>query len=662
MSHLSPTPAQEMTIALEHHRAGRLAKADAIYRRLLTRHPNQPDLHHLHGLVEMSVGHIDEAIKFMRRAIDLNSENSDYHTNLGNALRRKNLNDEAIDSYNAALRLNPNIPETHTNLGNALADMGKIDEAIAAHRKAIELKPEFVFAYANLGNALRIKGLLQESIEVQRQAVRLQPNLAELHANMGLSLSENGQMDEGAEEYRESLRLKPNQPQSQSNFGDLLMKLGQIEAAVACFEAAVKFAPGDAGIGSNLVFALNFDSRCSAAEILSRHREWAARITPAIPPLFRRQDHAPDPNRKLRIGYVSANLCDHVIGRNMLPIFRHRNVAEFETFCYSSVRQADAITREFMLLSDEWRDITWMQDDAVARMVADDRIDILVDLSLQLPGGRLRAFGAKPAPIQIAFAGYPGTTGMTQMDYRLTDQYLDPPRESDAFYSEQSIRLPHSFWCYDPAAMGVAEGFDVAPLPAMKNGFITFGCLNSFHKVNAACLGLWAKTMSAVPKSRLILLAPPGKTRQWVLEQFQSHGVDPGRIEFVGRQSRGDYLRTYDRIDLGLDSLPYNGHTTSLDSIWMGVPVVTLVGKTVVGRAGFSQLSNLNLAQLVARDADEFVRIVSATASDVSVLATVRAGLRERMLRSPLTDATRFAADIESVYRQVWRTWCQRTQ
>jgi predicted O-linked N-acetylglucosamine transferase (SPINDLY family) len=660
MSQTPPSPAQEMSIALAHHRAGRVNEADAIYKRLLQSYPNQPDLHHLHGLVELSRNRIDAAVDSIRRAIFLNPGNPDYHTNLGNALRRKQLNEEAIACYKESLRLNPNVPESNSNLGNALVELGRIDEAIAAHRKAIELRPDFAYAYANLGNALRMKGLVDESIAAQRESIRLQPNLPELRTNLALTLSEDGQIDESVDELQESLRQKPNQPSGQSNLGGLFMKVGQVEKAVACFETAAKLAPNDAAIGSNLVFALNFDPRFGAGEILARHREWAARITPERPALFRAGDYDRDSNRKLRIGYVSAFLWDHVIARNMLPIFRNRNKAEFDTVCYSMVGRPDAVTEEFQSLSDCWREITTMTDDAAAKLIAQDRIDILLDLTLHLPRGRPRIFGGKPAPIQIAFAGYPGTTGMRQIDYRLTDPYLDPPGETDGFYAEESIRLPHSFWCYDPDAMDARDGFDVGPLSAQSNGFITFGCLNSFHKVNTECLKLWAAAMYEVPRSRLILQAPVGRVRQWVGQQFQLQGVDADRIEFVGRQSHIDYLHTYDRIDIGLDSIPYNGHTTSLDSLWMGVPVVTVVGNTVVGRAGFSQLANLNLAHLAAKNCDEFVRIVASLASDVAALAALRAGLRERMLQSPLTDSRGFTAAIERVYRDVWKTWCAR--
>jgi protein O-GlcNAc transferase len=241
----------------------------------------------------------------------------------------------------------------------------------------------------------------------------------------------------------------------------------------------------------------------------------------------------------------------------------------------------------------------------------------------------------------------------------LTDPYLDPEGEGDAFYSERSIRLPHSFWCYDPTSMEVAEGFDVGPLPALANGYVTFGCLNSFVKVNAMALALWAKVLTSVGRSRFLMLAPKGASRQRVLTSLSNLGVDSDRIEFVDRQSRSNYLRTYNRIDVGLDTLPYNGHTTSLDSLWMGVPVVSLVGKTVVGRAGFSQLSNLGLAHLAADTPEEFVRIAGTLAADLAALSDLRNTMRERMRLSPLTHAQEFVRDIEKCYRQFWRKWCE---
>jgi predicted O-linked N-acetylglucosamine transferase (SPINDLY family) len=255
--------------------------------------------------------------------------------------------------------------------------------------------------------------------------------------------------------------------------------------------------------------------------------------------------------------------------------------------------------------------------------------------------------------VQVTWLGYPGTTGLETIDYRLTDPYLDPPDESDQFYTEPSIRLPHTFWCIDPEAMNLAEIPSINPLPALQAGHVTFGCLNNFCKVNQPLLELWARVLDAVPGSRMLLLAPPGSRREWVSR------ILGNRADFVSRTNRENYLRYYNRIDLGLDTLPYNGHTTSIDSLWMGVPVVTLLGRTVVGRAGFSQLSNVGLTELVATTPDQFIELAAKLAADIPRLAELRQTLRDRTRSSPLMDGERFTRDIESAYRRMWLRWCK---
>jgi predicted O-linked N-acetylglucosamine transferase (SPINDLY family) len=264
-------------------------------------------------------------------------------------------------------------------------------------------------------------------------------------------------------------------------------------------------------------------------------------------------------------------------------------------------------------------------------------------------------FARKPAPVQVCWLAYPGTTGVTAIDYRLTDPYLDPPGMFDRYYSEESIRLPHCFWCYDP--LTTEPG--VSRLPALETGYVTFGCLSSFFKLNSEVLRLWSAVMNVVDRSRLILMAPEGSARRWVLDFFAARGISAERITFVPFQKRIDYLVTYHQIDIILETLPANGHTTSLDAFWMGVPVPTLVGQTAVGRAGVSLLENLGLPELIARTADEYVTVVSRLASDLPRLRKVREVLRERLQRSPLMNGPQFARDIEAAYRQIWQRWCE---
>ncbi|HEY2343624.1 MAG TPA: hypothetical protein VGH90_11360, partial [Chthoniobacteraceae bacterium] len=402
-----------------------------------------------------------------------------------------------------------------------------------------------------------------------------------------------------------------------------------------------------------VTFHPDFDS----AAILKMACEWNDRHGQgfARPPIH---SNNRSPERRLRIGYVSPNFCDHVVGRNVLPLLREHDRERFEIFCYSNLTEPDSITREFGGQADRWRNIVGIADQPVAETIRADGIDILVDLSLHMARNHLSVFARKPAPVQVTFAGYPGGTGLAAMDYRLTDPYLDPPGATDADYREKSIRLRHSFWCYDPAAMGLAGDLKRAQSPRTPSETIRFGFLGNFCKVNGAVLRLWARVLAAVPKSRLLLLAAEGSHRQSVLEIFRGHGIAERRAEFFTPRPRMEYLEAYREIDIVLDSFPYNGHTTTLDALWMGAPVVTLIGRTVVGRAGFSQLSNLGLPELAASSPDEYVRIAKDLAADSPRLAVLRGGLRERMLDSPLTKAGSFTRDVEAAYRKMWHSWC----
>ncbi|MGO9469662.1 MAG: hypothetical protein ACLQVF_36630 [Isosphaeraceae bacterium] len=319
----------------------------------------------------------------------------------------------------------------------------------------------------------------------------------------------------------------------------------------------------------------------------------------------------------------------------------------------------DALTERLRGQADVWRSSVRLSDQQLADLVRSDQIDILVDLKSHTPNNRLRVFARKPAPIQVAWLGYPGTTGLSTIDYRLTDPYLDPPGLFDECYTEESFALPDTFWCYDPLT---AEP-PVNPLPALESGVVTFGCLNSFCKVNDGGLALWAQVLRAVPRSRLLLLAPTGHAREHVLARLEQEGIAAPRVEFADKQSRREYLKLYHWIDLGLDPVPCNGHTTSLDAFWMGVPTLTLVSKTTAfGRAGFSQLCNLGLKELAAETPEQYVALAADLAGDLPRLRELRGTLRQRMLSSPLMNANRFARHVEQAYREMWRKWCEQTK
>ncbi len=637
---------------------GRVDEAIACCRAVLSIRPDYFEAHNTLGNALRDAGRVDEAIACYQRVVELAPDIAEGHNNLGSMLEKKDQLDAAIACYCRAISLKPQLAEAHNNLGNALRKKGELEEAMASYRRAVELRPTLAEAQLNLGNALRERMQLDEAVACFRQALMLKPQYAEAYQALGMAMKLGEQPEAAISCYELALKFKPDYPEAHANLGVVLMGLGRLYEAISEYRLVLAGNPELTAAHGNLVYALQLDPDSDAATILREQRRFGQLQVAPLRNKIQPHDNDHSPQRRLRIGYVSPDFRDHAVGWNILPLLRERDHKNFEIFCYANMPTSDAYTERFRQCADGWRDISRLGDDQAAQLVRDDRIDILVDLAQHTNRNRLMLFARKPAPVQVSFAGYPGGTGVGTIDYRLTDPYLDPPGESDEFYVEQSIRLPDSFWCYDPAAMGVAELGPVNSLPALANGKITFGCLNNFWKVNDRVLSLWAAAMSAVADSQLIMLATEGKHRQGVLDHFAGLNIDPQRIEFVGFQPRREYLRTYERIDLGLDCFPYNGHTTSLDSFWMGVPVITLVGRTVVGRAGWSQLSNLGLTELAAETPQQFVRIVTSLAGDLPRMTQLRSGLRQRMLQSPLTDAVRFARNIESVYRQMWRTWC----
>jgi predicted O-linked N-acetylglucosamine transferase (SPINDLY family) len=362
------------------------------------------------------------------------------------------------------------------------------------------------------------------------------------------------------------------------------------------------------------------------------------------------------PDRRLRIGYVSPDFSRHPVGRFLLPLLESHDHARFEIFCYASVRAPDAVTDACRAAADTWRDVVGQSDEQVAAIVCRDRIDILVDLTMHMAGNRLLLFARKPAPVQVSYLAYCGATGLTTIDYRLTDPYLDPPGGEQRSGGEQPIRLPETYWCYRSTVLAPPVG----PLPALRSGHVTFGCLNNFAKVSGPTLVAWSRLLQTLPESRLLLHARPGSHCDRVRDLVARQGVRPERLGFVDRLAAAEYFRVYGQIDVALDPFPFGGGTTTCDALWMGVPVVSLAGATAVGRSGLSILSNLGRAEWVARDGEQYLRIAVDLAQDLPSLEELRGTLRAQMQASPLMDVPRFARNVEAAYRMMWQRWCER--
>jgi len=647
---------QTVDLAVQHHQAGRLHEAEKLYRLILAERPDHVDAMQNLAVIAHQVGRNDAAVELFRRVIALKPDLAEAHNNLGNALKAQGRLDEAMAAYLRAIALKVDYAEAHYNLGIALADKTQFDQAIAEYRQATALRADYAEAYNNLGIALKRRLKLDEAILAYRQAIAVSPSYAEAHNNLGNALRERGRGDEAVAAYRRAIALKGGFAEAHGNLGIALTDQGELDDAIAACRQAIALNPNLPETHSNLVFTLHYDPAYNARAIAEELRRWNRQHAEPLRKFILPHTNDASPDRPLRIGYVSPDFREHVVGRNVLPLFRCHDHQQFATICYAHVLNPDGMTSEFQRNSECWRNILGVSDEEAARQVHQDRIDILVDLALHTADNRLLVFARKPAPVQVTFAGYPGSTGLSTIDYRLSDPYLDPPDMDESVYSERTIRLPDSFWCYDPLD---AAAIPVNSLPAQHSGVVTFGCLNKFFKLNEVVLALWARVLRQVENSRLLLLAPPGSPRQRTLDRLSQEGITASRVEFALRQPRMEYMKLYHRIDLGLDSFPYNGHTTSLDSFWMGVPVVTLVGQTAVWRAGWCQLSNLGLTELAAHTPEQFVQIAVELAKDLPRLANLRSTLRGRMEQSPLMDVPRFARNVEATYRQMWRNWCE---
>ncbi|TDG21619.1 tetratricopeptide repeat protein [Paraburkholderia silviterrae] len=679
-------------------RATRPKEAQAAFERAIELRPDFMQAHFNLGtlLVSTQPGAAEAAL---RRALELDPSFAPAWNRLGHLLAEAHP-DEAEAALRRAIELNPELAAAHFNLGNLLCER-RPDVAAQALRRAVALQPDFAVAWVNLAHTLA-KTHREEAEAAARQAVALDPGLADAHYNLG-TLIGVAQPDEAAGALRRAVALQPDHrlawhhlglvlkgerlheaeaalrraieldrtdPAGHAVLGNVLLDMGRLDESVASYREALALASASNDSSSDiviahydLIFALAFQTDDPQA-LLDECRRFAARFETPLLEAARTQPHdAPPPRddelapgRRLRIGYVSPDFRSHCQALFTVPLLSHHDHAAFEIVCYASVAKPDAMTQHIKSLVDVWRDVHTLDDAALAQQIRDDRIDILVDLTMHMASGRRLLFARRPAPVQLAWLAYPGTTGSTAMDYRLTDPWLDPADEPgrDALYSERSLRLPDAFWCYEAQIAGLA----VNALPAAAGAPLTFGCLNNPAKITDHALRLWSGVLAAVPHARLLLLAPPGLPRETLSARAQAQGIDPERVAFVGHQTRHLYLETYHRIDLALDSFPYNGHTTSLDAFWMGVPVVTRTGRSAASRGGWSIAANLGVPELVAHTDEAFVRIAVELARDLPRLAALRAGLRARMEASPLMDAPSFAANIESAYRQMWHAHC----
>ena len=486
--------------------------------------------------------------------------------------------------------------------------------------------------------------------------LELDPGQADALQLLGLMGNRVRDLGFAMDYFERSILARPDDAVFHNNLGSTLVQSGRTEEAAALFRRALEIDPDLHAARANLLFIMVLLESARPEDVYAEHVAWAK--IHADPLLAQAQPHANsrDPERRLRIGYVSADFREHALSYFIEPALELHDRAAFDVFCYHSARVVDDVTRRLMKHVEQWREIADLDDAQAVDLIRRDGIDVLVDLSGHLRGNRLLVFARKPAPVQMTYLGYPNTTGMAAMDYRLTDAVCDPPGGSERYYREKLVRLPRCMWCYQPRA----DMPEVSVSPAQKSGTITFASMNGASKVSARMLSLWARILGELPDSRIVFTTVPEQGRDRIRDSLVQAGVEPSRITLHDYLHTKDFWALYAGIDILLDTLPCNGGTTTCEAIWLGVPAVTRSGAVFQSRAGRSILGSMGLYKLIADSADEYVRIAVGLARDTVRLSSLRRDLRERMRASSLTDAPVYTRDLEAAYRSVWRAWCSR--
>jgi len=643
------------------------------------------------GIRAEAAGRFVEACDRYQQALRILPGHGPAYLNLGIALEGAGDARSARQAYLSTLEVDPGNPYAHFNLGKLLHAAGNDAEAARQLRAALERKPDFTDARVVLASVLEGLADADGAVEMLRRAVQERPDYAGAWFNYALLLHRLERFVEAEAAMRRTLELWPDRADvwlRQAELLKLLQRLPESEAAlrrVLAMDARLSgayrllasilldqmrtdeglqvLAAGrefdtDGYTRSCELFMLNFQESIPVEALFERHKAFGAEIERQHQP-FATYAGSRDPERKLRIGYISGDFRAHPVGWGFVPLIENHDRARHDVYCYSVFGAADDVTRRIAEVATKWHDVTSLSTEQTANVIHTDRVDILVDISGYAGISPMNILASRPAPVQASWLGYLSTSGMTRVDYRISDAFADPPGDADRFHTEKLLRLPHSQWCYRPPVPVESGASPAAAPPCTRNGFFTFGSFNQAAKLSPTSRRLWAEILKRTPGSKLLVVGvPPGPATQMLIEEFSGHGIDPSRVAIEPRRQLEDYFKTLRSVDVALDTLPYSGGTTTCDTLWMGTPVLTLPGSRSVSRSACSILGTLGMREWMATSPEDYIAKAVRAASDTGWLSEQRRALRERMRASPLMDEARFARDIEALYRQMWRTWC----
>lgn len=613
--------------------------------------PQEADALHRQGLVAAQAGRLDEALELIGRSIAARPTEAAWWANYGLVMESAGDAAGAAQAYSGALNLDGGLELALDGLlvvADRLRNAGRADVAEACYRRAVALVPQSAVALANAGVLLRAQGRREEAVGLYRRAGRLDPGSWVHPYNLGNALAELNRLEEADSAYREALERDPTRAEAMANRATRVLTVqGRIAEALAELERALQGHPEADSLHGARLYLMQFDPARSMEQVAKAHAEWGARYPdrPAAP--------VPAPTPRLRIGYVSPDFRAHPVGYFLEPVLAAHDRAVVDITCYANTANPDWKTQRLQGLADRWVWTAGMDDEALSRRIREDGIHILVDLAGHTFGNRLGVFARRSAPVQVTWAGYVGTTGLPAMDYLISDS-RQSPEGADGWAIEGIVRMPDAYVPWGPPD----DAPDIAPLPMLDRGFPTFGSFNALPKLNGKVAALWARVLTAVPGSRLLLRSPglddPAQ-RVRTLALFESAGVGSGRVEVRGGAPHREFLAGYGEVDVALDPFPYSGGLTTLEALWMGVPVVTLGGDRFCARHSVTHLTSARLAPLAVEGPDAYVAMAAALVSDPASLSALRTSMRERLRTSPALDGVRFTRALEAAYGVMWQ-------
>jgi len=633
---------------------GRLDEAEADYRQTISLKPSLAAAHANLARIYQDTGRTDAALASCRLALRHQPDLLPAQSQLGLLLFAQGQLAEAAVSFRRELKLRPGSADTHSRLGAALQGNGNLVEAEASYRRALALQPDHADSLANLSMLLLDSKRPEEAEALCQHTLQQRPHDARALASLGDICQQQGRLTEAEVFYRQALSANPKQPTTWNNLASLVFHQGRLEDAVAAAREAIALNPAYRLARTNVLLALQYLDNISPAELFAEHRRFAEYCEAPLKAQWRPHDNSRDPQRRLRIGYVSPDLRNHAVAHFIEPVLAHHDHSRVEVYAYYTNSISDSTSARLSTLVEHWRPSAGLSDEALAERIRKDRIDILIDLAGHTALNSLMVFARKPAPLQMTWIGYPGTTGLDAMDYRLTDAQLDPPGLTEAFHSETLLRLP-ACSVFSPAP----ESPPVNELPALSAGHITLACLNTPVKISATVVRLWARILNALPGARLLLGNVSSEaSAQRLHSLFNDAGIDTSRLELLPKMPQADYLALHQRIDLALDPYPYSGGTTTNHSLWMGVPVITLTGPTTASRQGATILTGAGLPEFVTHTADDYVQLAIDLAQDLPRLDALRQSLRARNIAASSTGAAELTKALENTFAEAWQRYC----